>query len=224
MPAGSGVVDFVGPQTFASKRLVRPFRVTAQLLVVAALIWTLWFAAVVAGTDYHDAETLRVAAENGNVAAVVRTLNHGVAADALDGPRRLTPLMFAARKNRLDVVRLLLSHGANVNAMCRGHGTPLAIAAANGHADMVKLLIDHGADPNLGSPDGFTPLMHASAMGHANTTRLLIEASVDVNARSQYGDTALMVAMWNRDEEIARLLIQAGAIEHAVADSSTQSQ
>jgi ankyrin repeat protein len=178
----------------------------------------LWFATVVAETDCHDAETLRAAAESGNVAQVVRALDYGVATDAPDGPRRMTPLMYAARCSRLDVARVLLSRGANVNATCRGFGTPLAIAAAKGHAAMVQFLLDNHADPNLGSPDGFTPLMHAGVSGDVDTVRLLIEAGADLNAHSSYGHTALMAARWNGQDAMAQCLIRAGAIDQTESD------
>ncbi len=51
---------------------------------------------------------------------------------------------------RLDsMVRLLLAHGADVNARGGQYGTALHAAAIKGRLGAVKLLIQHGADPRV---------------------------------------------------------------------------
>uniref|UniRef100_A0A2K5JBN9 MYND-type domain-containing protein n=1 Tax=Colobus angolensis palliatus TaxID=336983 RepID=A0A2K5JBN9_COLAP len=47
-----------------------------------------------------------------------------------------------------DIVRLLLSHGANPNLLWSGH-SPLSLSIASGNDLVVKELLTHGADPNL---------------------------------------------------------------------------
>ncbi|XP_074220750.1 ankyrin repeat and MYND domain-containing protein 1 isoform X3 [Camelus bactrianus] len=47
-----------------------------------------------------------------------------------------------------DIVRLLLSHGANPNTLWSGH-SPLSLSIASGNDLIVKELLSHGADPNL---------------------------------------------------------------------------
>ena len=58
-----------------------------------------------------------------------------------------TLLMVACKYGRVGCVRLLLEHGANVNA-CGGLGnyTPLAYAAYHGHLEVVRALLEHGAN------------------------------------------------------------------------------
>lgn len=56
-----------------------------------------------------------------------------------------TPLIFAARENLTAIAKLLIEHGANVNAMNVYDQTPLSLAESAGHAEMIHLLISHGA-------------------------------------------------------------------------------
>jgi len=58
-----------------------------------------------------------------------------------------TPLALAARRGDVPMVRLLLQHGANVNAQDEQYGeTPLLQAVSSGSLETVKLLVSHGAD------------------------------------------------------------------------------
>ena len=66
--------------------------------------------------------------------------------------------MTAARTGSLARCKLLLAHGANVDAKDERRGqTALMWAAAEGHADVVEALIDADADFRTRLPSGFTP-------------------------------------------------------------------
>jgi hypothetical protein len=62
--------------------------------------------------------------------------------------RDLTPLHQAARNGKLEVCRLLLDHGANINQIDKDtvRGSPLHHAVSMGEIDCVKLLCERGAD------------------------------------------------------------------------------
>jgi ankyrin repeat protein len=57
-----------------------------------------------------------------------------------------TPLHAAAWKDFLDVARLLIEKGAEVDARDEDGGTPLHTAAEEGSLDVARLLIEHGAN------------------------------------------------------------------------------
>jgi ankyrin repeat protein len=62
-----------------------------------------------------------------------------------------TPLVHAADRGHLDVVRLLLERGADPNVPEEGnapHGRALYAAVYNRHFDAARLLLEHGASPN----------------------------------------------------------------------------
>ncbi|HEX6046247.1 MAG TPA: ankyrin repeat domain-containing protein [Pyrinomonadaceae bacterium] len=71
---------------------------------------------------------------------------------------KVTPLASAAAAKQTEIARLLIAHGANVNARAASGHIPLHEASANGNVDLVKLLIESGADVNAKTDDGKTPL------------------------------------------------------------------
>jgi Ankyrin repeats (3 copies)/Ankyrin repeat len=86
----------------------------------------------------------------------------------------LTPLVEAISRitpDRIDIVKMLLAAGADVNAASRKEGdllngvTPLMMAAVPGGEDLVQLLLDKGADVNAKTPRGFTALSAAKLSG-----------------------------------------------------------
>ena len=72
-----------------------------------------------------------------------------------------TNLHEAAKSGQLEVVKLLIQIGANVNAMDSKGRTPLHSAAINGNLDIVKLLLKNGAKKNVEDEDDETPLSWA---------------------------------------------------------------
>jgi ankyrin repeat protein len=61
-------------------------------------------------------------------------------------PGGMTPLLYAARDGRMDIVSMLLDAGANINERDANDITPLIIAITNNHPEVAKALIDRGAD------------------------------------------------------------------------------
>ncbi len=97
-----------------------------------------------------------------------------------------TPLFDAAFRGRSDMVRFLLSAGAEVNARDASGATPL-MAAAWSHQDVaeadtmetVRVLLDNGADVNAVAENGDTALTWATEMEHEGVQRLLREAGAN---------------------------------------------
>jgi len=81
-----------------------------------------------------------------NAATLARLLKQGADPNKRNDANA-SALMWAAKD--LEKTRLLLDHGADVNAKSDDLRTPLMIAARRpGGAPIVKLLLDHGANPN----------------------------------------------------------------------------
>jgi len=129
--------------------------------------------------------------------------------------RGATPLMAAAAEDDVDLVKLLLAHGADPKLYQADNQTPLMAAlggrgsfggggAANGQAAaaVLKVLHDAGTDVNIMSIQhhllrtrGGTALHFAVRANAPQAVKLLVAWGVDVNARDPDGLTALDYAM-----------------------------
>lgn len=89
------------------------------------------------------------------------------------GQKDCTPLMEAASAGHLEIVKLLLSHNADVNAHCATGNTPLMFACAGGHVEVVKELLKHGANVEEQNENGHTPLMEAASAGHVEVAKVI---------------------------------------------------
>jgi ankyrin repeat protein len=77
--------------------------------------------------------------------------------------------------SRSKVARLLLEHGADVNARENDRSTPLHVAARNGRVEVVRVLLEHGANVAAEGEDGKTASQFASEIGHEEIAKLLSE-------------------------------------------------
>ena len=137
--------------------------------------------------------------------------------DVLFASKGDTALTVAATDNHADVARLLIAHGADVDARSGNGWTPLFTATEilNDNADVIHVLLDHGADANARDDgSGTTALMNAAENGYADIVRLLLEHGADVSARDDLGDTVLDC---KTDENVIHVL-QANGAGHGAED------
>jgi quinoprotein dehydrogenase-associated probable ABC transporter substrate-binding protein len=108
-------------------------------------------------------------------------------------------------------VKLLASHGADVNKRDLQGYTPLTSAARQRYSDLVKLLLDLKADPNVRDRDNMTPLLEAVMRNDVPSVKLLLAHGADKSALGPEGIDALGLAIEERDYDAAKTLIEAGA-------------
>lgn len=127
----------------------------------------------------HDAQAdLFIGILRRSAAQVETALGRGAKVNAVFAYR--LPLVYAIGRQRPDVLRVLLTHGADVNAVeARGTDTPLIQAVQHHDLEAVKLLLAAGAKVNATGADGNTALDqdYGTTEGKNGTIlRLLLEA------------------------------------------------
>ncbi|TAL29616.1 MAG: ankyrin repeat domain-containing protein [Spirochaetes bacterium] len=180
------------------------------------------------GIDF-DAYELFDRIDKGDRKTVELFLNAGFDADDRFPKRRgvgkseMTPLLYASSRGMLEMVKLFVEKGANVNArgpMFRGKGlTPLMLASNHGYLGIAQYLLENKADVNMRvSPNGKTALIYACENGRADIAEELLKHGADTSARItgdgttgselySEGMTALMLAVNDGKSKIVELLI-----------------
>lgn len=120
----------------------------------------------------------RIAAISGEMNRVEKLLKNGAEVNSRGPaagrvPAGMTALMGAATNNHLEVVKLLISHGANINQADDGGGTALIYAVWKGNKKVVSFLLENGADVYAKTRDGRTPLSIAKQAGHTEIVKML---------------------------------------------------
>jgi hypothetical protein len=135
-------------------------------------------------------------AENGLTTSVKRLLSiRNINVNVKDDMFGWTPFHYAAENGHVEISRLLLQNGADVNAKGYDGYTPLHLAALKGHVDILHLLVENGADLEAQSNGGWRALHRAAIHGHLPFIQDLISRyHVDINARDNNGRTALTLA------------------------------
>jgi ankyrin repeat protein len=118
---------------------------------------------------------LHLSAAFASPAAVTLLLEHGAHIHQLShNPLRNQALHACiALGNSVEVARLLVEAGADVNATAAGGYTPLHLAASNGNREIIALLLENGANREACCDQGKSPADYARERGHAEVVALL---------------------------------------------------
>lgn len=150
-------------------------------------------AKVTATTKELKETPLHYCARVGNT-FVLQELLRGVAASCLQtavnkhSKNGWSPLLLAAERGHLEVVRMLLQSHARVDVFDEDGKAALHLAAEKGHEDIADVLLSHKAFVNAKTKLGLTPLHHAAQNGYTRLVRLLVEthaASTDALSLSK---------------------------------------
>ena len=115
----------------------------------------------------------------------------------------------AAQNGHIEIVKLLIQNGADVNALGICNRTALHDAAENGHVDIAKVLIQNGADVHALDQWKRNAIHYVQ---HGDIALMLIQNGVDVNLLN-YDRTPLHIAAdrWTSDVTVVKVLLQNGA-------------
>jgi len=118
-----------------------------------------------------------------------------------------TPLSAAARTGNVEMAKLLIFKGAEVNRNIDGEGTPLIVAAAFDHLNLIKYFYAQGVDLNSWSPKYGNALIIAANKGHIETVQFLIVNGAKADQIFPRHGSALIAASNNGHIEIVKYLL-----------------
>ncbi|XP_008551404.1 nuclear factor NF-kappa-B p100 subunit isoform X2 [Microplitis demolitor] len=126
-----------------------------------------------------------------------------------------TPLHYAVMLNQPDIVRTLLSLGANPNTSDNHGSYPLHEAVKRPQSwECVDALLEAKADFNVRDDTGWTPLQLAAENGSLRAIDSLIKAGDDVNSTERsFGRTALHIAVEGGHIEVVKYLLEKTKID-----------
>lgn len=129
-----------------------------------------------------------------------------------------SPLLIAVHHNMIDIAKILVDHGANINLQDHIQDNPYLYAGAQGKTEILAYMLENSEpDQSIVNRFGGNALIPAAEKGHlANVKLLLTDGRVDIDHQNHYGYTALIEAVALRDgskiyQDIVRELLAHGA-------------
>lgn len=117
-----------------------------------------------------------------------------------------TLLGLAVDKGRLDVIKLLVDHGASLEMQDETTLTPLQVAAPIGSRTVVEYLLKKGAKVDSQDNKGKTALIYAVQSGWVQNVKLLLKYGANKNIKGNDKKTAYDIAKANNDKVMMGLL------------------
>ena len=133
-----------------------------------------------------------------------------------------TPLHYAVRSNDVDMVKLILEHGANVDKPDINGKTPLKIATVLSKMNIVKLLLEYKAKiDTIDRSDGTTPLHSVISSNRIDLLKLLLQhkGACKTDVTDSYGKTPFQNAIKSGNGYILEVLLENGIGNESLADA-----
>ncbi|XP_071084414.1 ankyrin repeat domain-containing protein 50-like isoform X2 [Haliotis cracherodii] len=152
---------------------------------------------------------LHAACWTGNMAAVRRILSQGQSdIDDEGGLFGRTPVMTAAFDGQVDVVKILVSEGADVSLVDKVGDNILHFACRGGDVETVKCVLSlHVADINSRGRRSRTPVIAAAWWEHRDVVEHLVSEGADVSLVDEDGNNILHYACWGGDVETVKFVL-----------------
>lgn len=188
---------------------------SSAVIWMCAAIFITWQLKLAAATqllyDQLQVERLHQYAEENNAEAVAVLLKGGVNPDDREEEHGRSAVHFASKAGSVEVLKVLMEYGANLNSRAKSESLPLHYSSNMGHIEVTRFLLEKGADVDSRNQYGRTPLQYAANFKHTEVVALLLDYGADINARDVSGRTALRYAVVASDLDTIKLLLDRGA-------------
>ncbi|KAF3913356.1 Ankyrin-1 [Dactylellina cionopaga] len=193
-----------------AKRTLSAGDIVAYFGLAESLKWMISNGFYPTARDGSGLTPLLWATKNGHLAVVqllinLRRLNHNAGYEKA--------LSLAIQGEHEGVVRLLLKHGANINAINVFGKPPLCFTVGSGLDSLTKTLIDYGSNIDPVDENRRTPLFEAVEGNNKGMVSLLVKQGANINATDKYGQTPLIFGLsrpWLENQEAIKLLVELG--------------
>ncbi|XP_018654746.1 putative multiple ankyrin repeats single kh domain protein [Schistosoma mansoni] len=165
---------------------------------------------------------LMEATSNGHVDVARCLIKHGCDINTHSAEFKESALTLASYKGHAEMVRFLLTAGADHEHRTDEMHTALMEAAMEGHVEVARLLLAHGANVNIPQDSFESPLTLAACGGHTELAHLLIGYGADIEEVNDEGYTPLMEAAREGHEETVALLLAVGAEVNARTEETQE--
>lgn len=166
-------------------------------------------------TNDAASRALNDAIRNGDVEKVKQAIANG--ADVNRKEYGATVFMEACRKGNIDIVRLMLDSGAEVDPDAYAGSSPLTYAAQSGHTAIVELLLSRGAQ--LEPKGDYESALHIAAeKGYRETVEFLIAKGANLDNSTSGKSMIVRTLMYRKSNAMILLLVGNGASIHAFGE------
>ena len=126
------------------------------------------------------------------------------------GDQGWSPLHAAA--DNLEIARILIAHGAEVNLQKKDLWTPLHLATSWSETVVTKFLVEDGATFDQIGSDGKTTLHLAIIDNNASLCQLMLNKGTDLKIKTREGLLCLSLAIGSNSYEVLKMLLSTGSL------------
>ena len=130
---------------------------------------------------------------------------------SFQGKLKKSALHIACEANHVEIAKILIEMGANLELKDDTLFTPLMVAASSGYIELSRVLMESGAKVDATGYHGISPILMATKGRHKRIVEDLIFHKVDVNTVNDENISALIIAAGAGELDLVELLVSAGA-------------
>lgn len=157
-------------------------------------------------------QTVYDAVKNNDLNNVKNIIENDLSAVNSSDQDRRTPLHWASRGVYYEIMKYLITKGADVNARDKNGITPLTSVVSRNNLEAAALLLDNGAKIQEADNLGKAPVLYAIRGESGPMLEFLIKKGADLEAANDYNRTPLLMACRETGElGIVKILVESGA-------------